>query len=151
MIKAVADNDAIITLWYEAFGDSREDILFFINNLKHGECIGYYNDSGLLSMLYLVDCSVNELNFKYIYAACTLKSARGCGYMGRLLEYALDEYDNVLLIPADEGLVKYYCNRGFTHKINIENILFNESKEIREYLFEGCELDFPFALSNTEV
>lgn len=99
-------------------------------------------------MLFLVDCEINGEICKYIYAACTSKNARNLGYMSKLLEYSNSKYDNVILIPADDKLADYYLKRGFTHKININNILFNESEEIKEYLFEGCSLKKPFALGN---
>lgn len=148
MIKFVDNQNDIIRLWNEAFGDSSEEIFFFIDNIEHGQCIGYYEGSALLSMLYVVDSTVNGKAYKYIYAACTAKSARRRGCMKILLDYCISNYDRVLLIPADENLVLYYSKRGFTHKIDVDNILFNESDDIVEYLFEGCELEEPFALSN---
>lgn len=139
---------SVVSLWQEAFGDSKEDVLFFFNNCQNKFCLCAEKNSDLLSMLFLVDCEVNGKAYKYIYAACTSKNARKSGYMSKLLEYCNSKYDNVLLIPADEELVDYYSKRGFTHKIDMNNILFNESDEIKEYLFEGCSLEKPFALGN---
>lgn len=34
MIKITKSVDDIVPLWSEAFGDSREDIVFFIENIK---------------------------------------------------------------------------------------------------------------------
>ena len=34
MIKFFDDSNKIIPLWQEAFGDSKEDILFFLKNCK---------------------------------------------------------------------------------------------------------------------
>lgn len=139
---------SVISLWQEAFGDSREDVLFFLNNCKNKSCLCAERNGNLLSMLFLVDCEVNGEIYKYIYAACTGKDFRRIGCMSRLLEYCNSKYDNVLLIPADDKLADYYIKRGFTHKINVNNILFNEGREIKEYLFEGCSLEQPFALGN---
>lgn len=139
---------SVVSLWQEAFGDSKEDVLFFLNNCQNKSCLCAEKNSSLLSMLFLVDCEINGEIFKYIYAACTSKNARNLGYMSKLLEYCNSKYDNVILIPADDKLADYYLKRGFTHKININNILFNESEEIKEYLFEGCSLKKPFALGN---
>ncbi|MCH5320964.1 MAG: GNAT family N-acetyltransferase [Eubacterium sp.] len=146
IIETTSYDDEIIALWQEAFGDSREDIVFFLENAKNISCLCYYGDC-LCSMLFLVDCTVNGMAFKYIYAACTAVSARKKGYMSKLLEYAQKKYNNVLLIPADKELVNYYSNRKFKHKIDIKDILFNECDEIKEYLFEGCSLNEPIALA----
>lgn len=151
MIKEIDSMEDIVLLWQEAFGDSREDIVFFADNLRHGKAIGLYEGDDLLSMLYLIDCTVCGEPFKYIYAACTANRARRNGCMSTLLDYCLSAYSNVLLVPADNDLVLYYSKRNFTHKIDISNILFNESEEIKEYLFDGCALDKPFALANKGV
>lgn len=139
---------SVISLWQESFGDSKEDVLFFLNHCRNKICLCAEKNGELLSMLFLVDCMVNGDAYKYIYAACTSKNARKNGYMSRLLDYCISKYNKVLLIPADEKLVDYYSKRGFTHKTNMNNILFNESDEIKEYLFEGCSLAKPFALAN---
>jgi hypothetical protein len=141
-------NDSIISLWQKSFGDSREDVLYFLNECKHKSCLCLYSDDELMSMLFLVDCTVNDVQYKYIYAACTDDRARKLGYMSTLLEYSQNNYKCVLLIPADDDLVNYYSKRGFTDKIEIDSILFDEIAEIKDYLFEGCELQEPFALAN---
>lgn len=147
IIETKQYSDEMISLWQEAFGDCREDVLFFLENAVNKSCICYYTDDKLVSMFFLVDCRVNDIRYKYIYAACTAAAYQGRGYMSELLAYCQEHYDYILLIPADTDLVNYYRKRKFNHKMNIENILFNERKEIREYLFEGCSLEKPFALA----
>lgn len=138
---------SIIALWQEAFGDTEEDIQFFIDDCKNKSVLTLYDDNELCAMLFLVDADVNGNKYKYIYAACTFKKFRGKGYMTELLSYAVNAYHNVLLIPADSKLVTYYRKRNFDKIIEIDNIKFNECSEIKEYLFEGCSLDKPFALA----
>lgn len=147
IFETVSYNDEIISLWQEAFGDSREDVLIFLENANNISCLCYCTDGRLCSMLFLVDCSINGIPYKYIYAACTAKKYRCGGYMSKLLEYSQDQYKNLVLIPADDSLVNYYFKRKFNHKINLNNILFNECREIKDYLFEGCSLEKPFALA----
>ncbi|MGN1202477.1 MAG: GNAT family N-acetyltransferase [Eubacterium sp.] len=138
----------IIRLWQLSFGDSREDIEYFLTECKNKKCLCLYNESELLSMLFLVDCRVFGTEYGYIYAACTDKKAQGKGYMSRLLSYCRDKYKNVLLVPGSESLVKFYRDRKFNHKIDIKDILFNESDGIVSgYLFEGSSLKNPFALA----
>ena len=140
-------NEAVIELWQEAFGDTNEDIEFFLKNCKHKSLLGFLLDDKLAAMLFLVDCSIRGLDFKYIYAASTKKEFRSKGFMSALLDYCKTNYDYLALIPANIGLIDYYKKRGFEKSEGIENISFNEIKEIKEYLFEGCELDKPFALA----
>lgn len=136
----------IIKLWSEAFGDSREDILFFIHNVKNAQCIMYYECAEPAAMLYLVDCETDTERGKYIYAACTSLKYRNKGYMTLLLNDVKERYGNVCLIPAENWLIRYYQSRGFTQKKEVGSIRFFEPKEIEEYLFDGCELEEPFAL-----
>lgn len=149
IIKSVTNNNDIIEIWQEAFGDSVEDIMYFINNLKHGYCIGLYGEKGIQSLMFLVDCTIDGCKGGYVYAACTKKEYRSKGSMTDLLSYAKDNCGDFLcLIPADEPLIDYYKKRGFVGEISIESIVFDESKEITDYLFEGCSLHKPIALRN---
>lgn len=141
------DDECIILLWREAFGDTREDIEFFLDNCENKSVLCYYKNDELLSMLFLVDCIVNGERYKYIYAACTKKSARKSGIMTELLDFAKECYSKILLIPADNELSEYYKKRGFTQKIETDSIRFYEIEDVVEYLFEGCELSKPYALA----
>ncbi len=147
MIKEFNDKNLIIPLWTEAFGDSEEDIVFFLNNCKNMKCIGCFDDEELLSMLFLVDCKLDNSNSKYIYAACTYKKYRGSGAMSKLLDYCKSNFKNVCLIPADDKLVCFYKKRGFEKEFDVDKIIFDESDDINEYLFEGCQLEKPIILA----
>ena len=146
MIKKVTDPNDIIEVWQEAFGDSKEEILFFVNNVKNADCIGYYIEGKIASLMYLVECKAEGIKSNYIYAACTLNKYRGRGYMTKIIEYAKEKYDSVCLIPASDSLVDYYSDRGLDIKISINSIQFNQEAEIEEYLFEGYKLSEPCAL-----
>lgn len=146
-IRTVTENDEqIIFLWQEAFGDSRKDIEYFMDNCKHKSIIGCFDDQSLVSMLVFVDCKVNHEKYKYIYAACTQAESRKSGLMTKLLEYTKTLSDRIVLIPADEHLVSYYKKRKFDKIVPVESIEFNESDGIKEYLLAGCELENPFAI-----
>ncbi|MBQ7740670.1 MAG: GNAT family N-acetyltransferase [Eubacterium sp.] len=146
MIKAVTDNSEVIKLWSEAFGDSKEEILFFIDNVNDSECIGYYFNNELASMLFLIKCRLNGVDSRYIYAACTLNKYRSKGFMTKLIDYCKEKYDCLCLIPASDGLISYYSERGINNIAEIRDIKFNQSNEIKEYLFEGYKLTEPKAL-----
>lgn len=148
MIKLVNDDwDAVIDLWQEAFGDSREDVLFFINNCQHKDCLAYYNNNQFASMLFLVDCICDGKKGKYIYAACTNSKYRSQGFMSQLLDYCKQNYSLICLIPANSSLVDYYLKREIDVKFSLDKLAFDEDDKIKEYLFEGCELKKPFALA----
>ncbi|MCC8073537.1 MAG: GNAT family N-acetyltransferase [Clostridiales bacterium] len=146
MICEVCDCEKIIPLWQEAFGDSEEDIIFFLKKCVNKKCIGYYEDNTLVSMLFLVDCILNDERCKYVYAACTSSKSQGNGFMTNLLNYCKKNYKKVCLIPANESLIDYYKAREFTKEADIKNLTFIESDEIKEYLFDGCSLEKPIVL-----
>ena len=146
MIKLVNNSKEIIDIWREAFGDSEEEILFFADNVKDAECLGFYSDGVLASMMYVVRCSINGVDSNYIYAACTLKEYRSKGLMTELLSYAESAYSSLCLIPANEGLVEYYALRGFDETESVNALSFSQTDEINEYLFDGCSLEKPIVL-----
>lgn len=149
MIKITNNIDDIVPLWSEAFGDSREDIVFFIDNIRNGVCLAEFQNDMAVSMLYLVDCCLNSKQAHYIYAACTDSKSRKKGYMAGLIKYCIDNYDRVCLIPADEHLVNYYNKQGLVFMHPVDDLKFNECRElIDEYLYAGCSLDSPVVLAN---
>lgn len=149
MIKITNNIDDIVPLWSEAFGDSREDIVFFIDNIRNGVCLAEFQNDKAVSMLYLVDCCLNSKQAHYVYAACTDSKSRKKGYMAGLIKYCIDNYDRVCLIPADEHLVNYYNKQGLVFMHPVDDLKFNECRElIDEYLYAGCSLDSPVVLAN---
>lgn len=146
MISITNNIEDIVLCWQEAFGDSREEIVFFVENSKDCQCLAYYENGKICSMLFLVDCRIEGKSAKYIYAACTLNEYKNRGIMTKLLEYVKKKYAKIVLIPAEEWLIDYYMKRGFTNKVRLRDIVFSQCNEITEYLYEGCTLDEPFAL-----
>ncbi len=146
MIKTVKNKKEIIPLWCEAFGDSEEEIRFFLENASY-ECAGYYADGELAAMLFLIKCTLCKEESNYIYAASTYKKFRKKGYMSELLKYCKNKYGSLCLIPADEKLVNYYKKRDFVNETKPDLLIFDEADEIKEWLFEGCELEHPVVLS----
>ena len=144
MIKFFDDSNKFIRLWLEALCDRFEYILFFLKNCKKKTALGFFDDGELCSMLFLVDCKLSGEKCKYIYAACTYKNQRGKGYMTNLIQYCQENYDLLSLIPADNSLVRFYNKCAFTYREDIVNIYFDESEDIEEYLFDGCNLVKPF-------
>ena len=150
MIKFTEDKEQIISLWQSVFyEDSREDVLFFLDACKHAECLGFFEEDKLVSMLFLVDCSYADLNGKYVYAVCTNEKFRNKGYSSALIDEAKKHMNDFLwLIPAHDSLFDFYAKFGFETKLcsdkECENqIIFDENKEIIEYLYSGSDYTYP--------
>lgn len=147
MISFCKNKSDIVSLWKNVFGDTEEEILFFIENAKNADCLALYKEKKIASMLFLVDCSINGKEGKYIYAACTKKEFEGRGLMTKLLDASKKfDYDFLCLIPASDSLVDFYNKRGFDMKAEIDALSFNQSDEIKEYLLEGFSLTEPQVL-----
>lgn len=118
-----SDIQGIISIWNEAFGDSENDILFFLNSRFIPENTLVYECDGVIaSILFLLegDMHINEMNYPsyYLYAACTLKSHRGRGYMAELLDASKKvaaERDKhfICLLPGNKTLYGFYAKFGY--------------------------------------
>lgn len=143
------DNEQTGALWSSVFGDSKEEIDFFLNNCRHKKCLGYFVDDKLVSMLFIVGCSYCNESGGYIYAVSTYKEFRGRGYASRLIETAKTSgYNFLWLIPAEDSLFDFYNGLGFETKLYSDKkydncIAFNENMEICEYLYEGSVYKYP--------
>lgn len=121
IIDIVKYRENIIRIWNEAFGDEREYIEFFLDNCPDKTTVGCIEDGRLVSVLFLLDGYIADFSCKYLYAACTLKSYRGLGIMGSLIEHAKifcrsEGIDFIFLVPGEEGLYEYYRRFGFLEK-----------------------------------
>ncbi len=125
MIRAATKDDinGIIALWNEAFGDSEDDIRFFLDNrFEPKNTLVNYIDNEVVSMLFLlegdmvIDCE--SYPSYYLYAACTAKKCRGRGLMAELLNEAksLAAERNkcfICLMPGEKSLFDFYARFGY--------------------------------------
>lgn len=147
MIKYTDNFDDIYKLWGEAFGDSREDVEYFVQNIQDAKCLAYYDGESIASMLYIIKCTLKGEDFNYVYAVSTLKEYRSKGYATKLLGFAKSEYQRLCLIPANEQLIAFYKKCGYDKISDINDIKFNQPQAlIDDYLFEGCELENPIIM-----
>lgn len=117
------DIDGIIAVWHEAFGDSEEDIRFFLDRKYIPENTVIYEDNGNVeSVLFLLEgnMSINGKGYPsyYLYAACTSKKSRGKGIMGKMLEYSKNlakgrGIEFICLRPGEKSLFDYYEKHGY--------------------------------------
>lgn len=118
-----SDIDSIISLWNEAFGDSEEDIRFFLDNRFVPENTVVFEEYGaVVSMLFLLEGNLvlnnNSYSSYYLYAACTAKSCRGRGIMAMLLEKAKEVTAErnkyfICLMPGEKSLFHFYERFGY--------------------------------------
>lgn len=125
MIRFATHNDIkdIISLWHEAFGDSEEEIKFFLEkNFCPDNTLVIEENSAVASMLFLLEGNM-QINGKdyssyYLYAACTSESCRGRGMMAKLLEFAANTARSrnihfICLMPGEKSLFDFYSKHGY--------------------------------------
>lgn len=155
-IALTDDEEKIISLWSSVFGDSAEDIKFFLQECVHKLCLGYFIDDDLVSMLFMVDCYYCGKKGAYLYAVCTNSNFRGRGYVSKLIDKA-KKSDNYFLwlIPANDSLFNFYERFGFETKLYSDkkfqnSVTFKENDEIYEYLYSGSDYKYPAGMIYSE-
>ncbi len=148
MIRCSVNNDreGLISLWNEAFSDTRDNIEFFLDNKYIADNTVVCEKNGkIVSQLFLLEgeMHINGTDYPsyYLYAACTLKEQRGKGIMGKMLEFSRNLAYNrgkffICLMPAEESLFGYYSKFGYKS-------LF-ERKIIRTNIDELNKIDFSY-------
>lgn len=146
------DIPGIITLWKEAFGDTKEDICFFLDaHFKPENTVVNDFDEKITSVLFLIDgfMHINDCDYPsyYLYAACTLKEYRGRGQMAELLDFATKTAQNrkkyfICLKPAEESLFDYYSRFGYKTVFYKKTAHFNcdETKIEKNIISESINL-----------
>ena len=106
-------------LWMDVFGDSREEVDRFLIDVHRDENRLTHSEHGsVVAMLNIVELQTDYGPTAYLYAIATATEWRGRGFASELIRQAIDVsyergYKAVMLIPADEKLVKYYKRFGF--------------------------------------
>lgn len=151
-------------LWREVFdSDGGYTELFFKYRYPTCKCIGLFDGKNLLSAQYLMPCKlkINSESFdiRYVFAVATFPNLQGRGYNTFLLKqtekYARQlNIDGMALMPANEGLFKYYQKVGYetafyvdkqeykiTEKSNIRlsKCSLKDEVQIREDYFKKCD------------
>lgn len=133
-------------LYTLVFPEDSEDFANSFTERYFDNCCRYeISDGKLVSMLYLLDCSIfdGEKTFpaKYLYAAATHPDYRNKGIVSRLIKSALNE-GIIVTKPATKELFSFYEKFGFavcSYKDEIKQNLQNEiSKE--EYIAKRKKL-----------
>ncbi len=115
-VSRESDINSLKELYKSCFEESDEALeLFFKRIYKPEICYIVENCGELLSMLYLLDTSVNGRKAGYLYAAATKPEARGGGLMDGLINFAMATSGAELCVtlPASDELYGYYQKLGF--------------------------------------
>lgn len=111
--------NALKQLWKEAFDDPEDFIdLFFTKGYSPERCHCITENSVPVSALYWFDCTLQGHRLAYVYGVATLKSHRGKGLAGLLLEETHGilrsrGYDGVILVPRGYSLFDFYRRFGY--------------------------------------
>lgn len=110
---------ALRHLWQEAFNEPEDFTdLFFSAGYSPRRC-HYIAENGVpVSALYWFDCTLNGHKLAYIYGVATLKSHRGKGLAGQLLQETHEilrsqGYAGAVLVPHGESLFAFYRKSGY--------------------------------------
>ena len=137
-----SDYEDIIRIWNNAFGDTEEYILKFLD--KFAQFV-YILDN--VAVMTLFPVTLNDKKGHYIYAVAVDERSRKQGYGKKLINFAKEiKEDFLVLVPADRGLFEYYKKLGFCDNSNIgeyemktleEKISAREYYELRDRFFDG--------------
>lgn len=110
---------ALRCLWQEAFNEPQDFTdLFFSVGYSPQRC-HYIPENGVpVSALYWFDCELSGHKLAYIYGVATLKSHRGKGLAGRLLNETHEilrqqGYAGAILVPSGAALFDFYRQFGY--------------------------------------
>ena len=110
---------ALKQLWQEAFNEPEDFTdLFFSVGYSPRRC-HYIAENGVpVSALYWLDCELSGHKLAYIYGVATLKSHRGKGLAGRLLNETHEilrsqGYAGAILVPNGASLFDFYRQFGY--------------------------------------
>ena len=132
MIRFAQENESeqIVSLWQEAFGDSREWVMLYLSeNIKN--VLVYEEDGIVMGMLSLLEVSYKGKKGYYVYGVATGSEYRSKGISTKLLEYAknlVKEDGFLVLVPRNQGLFDFYSGRGFVPVYSVETVEYNRDE-----------------------
>lgn len=140
------DMGEIKKLWQEVFDeDSAVCDSFFDTVYKDTLNPVAEVDGEIVSSLFLIPCKIGEFCGNYVYCALTRPDCRRRGYMKSLLDFSYSLTENkdfLLLVPASEGLFKYYEKCGFSpYGVSRRYVVGKNYPESFDSFFD-CELEF---------
>lgn len=121
-----SQQDELIALWQEAFGDTEEFIDgFFCTGFSPARCRCVTVGGKLAAALYWFEVTLEGKRYAYLYAIATAKAHRGKGIFRTLMadtraHLKLRGYDGILLVPQTEQLRNTYLAMGFENCTTVQ-------------------------------
>ena len=109
----------LLNLWKNVFGEYDGFWELFRNVAFLPDYCRCITENGqVIAGLYWFDCSCGKDKIAYVYAVVTDPAHRGRGLCRKLMEdvhvlLKAQNYDSVMLVPADEGLREMYRKLGY--------------------------------------
>lgn len=120
------DEEQIVELWKECFGDEERYIRFYLNNRFTEDNMLCIRENGkIVSMASFLpaklkcpveskDISMQSTDVLYVYAVATRYESRNKGYAAKIIQHAIHKWKKPLILqPASESLETYYEKQGF--------------------------------------
>lgn len=110
-------------IFTEAFTDAAFTELFFRTAFSPNRCF-VAAEGEVLGALHWFDCALDDKKLAYLYGIAVSLHHRSRGIGGAMIRAALAHLENqgyaaALLVPADEGLRRYYERLGFRNSGSI--------------------------------
>ncbi len=118
-IRLHPDEQAVRSLWQEAFGDGDDFVdSFLIRHYDHRRMVAEECDGTLCAMAHLIPFRSELGRTTYLFGVATARAFRGRGIASRLLRRAeelcrMRGDDALVLIPDGEGLRDFYARLGY--------------------------------------
>lgn len=130
-------------IWRERFGDSWEYIRYYYRHrYREEETLLLLENGEIAAMLALMPMELispagDVVPTLYLYALAAASRVEGRGLGTALLEEAKNcaarlGIDNILLVPAEPGLHRYFGKRGYEEKFAYRQLCFNSLNSRRE-------------------
>jgi len=125
------DADTIANLWQEAFGDDREWVMTYLaENIER--VLTYSENDDIFGMLSLLPVTYEDKKGYYVYGVATFEKHRLKGVSSKLLDFAQkmvhdSRADFLVLVPRNEGLFKFYQERGFFPMTSVKTTTFSKN------------------------
>ena len=110
-------------LFTEAFSDAAFTELFFTRAYSPNRCFVAVQGE-ILAAMHWFDCTLSGKKAAYLYGIAAFTAHRSRGIGSRLIRAGLDflseqGYEEILLVPAEESLFRFYERFGFSNVIPI--------------------------------
>ncbi len=114
--------NGIIKLWSEAFGDTENVIISFLENICKDNTVVYIKDERVVGMASILPVFCNNRKGRYVYAVATDKEYQGQGICKEIMSF-IDDFAQktgesfLILVPASKSLFDFYKKMGYNQTV----------------------------------